>query len=174
VDFTFALCADPWRKEGIMSLARSPTWLLAVGSLVLIACGALVVMRPTAPGPVYAVTAIRAALAGRPQAWMGQTVEIRAVAEPCPWWEEQGRLQYCADQPLMLVGSPTGAPVDPLPVARAALQPLISFLRGLPILGQVLPRPSIVPLLVQARFRVRLQALPCYEALLLDVAPASS
>jgi hypothetical protein len=130
---------------------------------------------------VYAVAAIRAALAHRPQAWVGQTVEIRAVAEPCPWWEEQGRLQHCADQPLVLVDSPTGAPADPLPVARAAPRPLLSFLRGLPLLGRVLPRPLMVPLFVRARFHVRLRALspgsctslPCYEALLLDAVPDS-
>jgi hypothetical protein len=77
----------------------------------------------------------------------------------------------------VLIGAPTDAPADPLPLIRPAPQPLVTFARGLPILGDLLPRPPVLPRFTPSPFRVRLLSLPtcshgrCYAALLLDVAP---
>jgi len=130
--------------------------------------------RAVAYGSVYSMADLRERLAAQPASWVGRIVVVRAIAEPCPWWDESACLQHCASRPLMLFGAPAEAPTDPLPLVRAAPQPLWSFLHGLPVIGDLLPRSSTVPLLVPARFRVRLLAPPiractgCYEALLLD------
>jgi hypothetical protein len=128
-------------------------------------------------GPDYTVADLRSRLAARPAAWVGRTVVVRAIAEPCPWWGAAARLLRCDARALVLVGTPAEAPADPLPLVQPAPLGIVSVVRGLPILGALLPRPPAVPLFTRARFRVRLFALPtcshgaCYAALLLGVAP---
>jgi hypothetical protein len=132
-------------------------------------------------GPVYSVAAVRAHLDRDPRTWVGRVVLVRALAEPCPWWGALSRPRHCAGQQLVLVGTPAEPPAPPLPLVPLAPRPLRSFVRGLPILGDVLPRPRPVSWSAPARFRVRLlvspaatcSAAPCYEALLLDAAPGA-
>jgi hypothetical protein len=118
-------------------------------------------------GPVHTVADPRERLAAQPASWVGRTVVVRAIAGPCPWWIAGARLEYCAGQPLVLYGTATDAPADPLPLLRPAPQPLLTALRRVPVWPRFTP----------ARFRVRLFALPtcshgaCYAALLLGVAP---
>jgi hypothetical protein len=128
-------------------------------------------------GPDFTVADLRSRLAARPAAWVGRTVVVRAIAEPCPWWGAAARLLRCDVRALVLVGTPAEAPADPLPLVQPAPMGIVSVVRGLPILGALLHRPPAVPLFTRARFRVRLLALPagsgasCYEALLLDAGP---
>jgi hypothetical protein len=133
-------------------------------------------------GPVYPIAAMQDNLTYDPGAWVGRTVVLRAIALPCPWWGATARLQRCGGRPLVLVATPTDAPNAPLPLVRPAPQPLLSFLSGLPVFGDLLPRSPAVPVGAPARFRVRLVALPagacaghlpCYEALWLDATPDS-
>jgi hypothetical protein len=124
-------------------------------------------------GPDYTVADLRSRLAALPAAWVGRTVVVRAIAEPCPWWGAAASLLQCDGRSLVLVGTPA----DPLPLVRPAPQGILSVVRGPPIPGALLPRPPAVPLFWRARFRVHLFALPtcsgtsCYEALLLDAGP---
>jgi hypothetical protein len=75
------------------------------------------------------------------QAWVGQTVVIRAIAEPCPWWGAQARLQQCADRHLVLVGAPTDEAAEPLPIGRAGPASLARIAQRLAFLGGLLPPP---------------------------------
>src|SRR5690349_1132059 len=58
-----------------------------------------------APSTVYSLAALRASVEHAPAHWLGRTVVVRALAEPCPWWGEMARLQHCAGQPLALLGT---------------------------------------------------------------------
>jgi hypothetical protein len=141
--------------------------------LLLRLAGALGGYQP-APGPVYSVAALRQRLATQPAAWVGRTVLVHAMAEPCPWWGAAERLRRCAGRQLVLAGASTDAPADPLPLIRPALPPLLTRVRSLPVLGALLPQAPGMPLFTPARFRVRLLAQPacagaaCYAALLLE------
>jgi hypothetical protein len=72
----------------------------------------------------------------------------------------------------------TGA-VAPLPLALAGPDPLLAIVRRVPLLGSLAPAPQAVHWDVAATYRAQLRATnealcgtpPCYEALLLDVAP---
>jgi hypothetical protein len=158
-------------------------WLLAVllSSLLsvwlVVVAGRLVWSRP-APSTVYSLAVLRALLERAPVHWLGRTVVVRALAAPCPWWGAAARLQHCAGQPLVLVGTATDAPTGPLPLACPAPSPLWTVLRRLPWLGDMLPQPTlVVDPLVPARYRVRLLVLPAgagpgvYAALPLAVTP---
>jgi hypothetical protein len=131
-------------------------------------------------GRVYTVAEVRAHLAHDAKEWVGHTILVRAMAEPCPWWGALAALEHCAGREIVLVGVTSDAPVDPVPLTRQDGNPLESLLRDLPVFGDVLSRPRVVPLYTPARFAVRLSVLPtsacgnrlpCYQALLLDDAP---
>lgn len=125
--------------------------------------------------PVYSLAAIRAQLAQQPQAWVGQTVAVRAVVAPCPWWGGAARLRHCAGRQLVLFGEPAGVPADPLPLVRPPSHPLLAVLRALPLVGALLPAPPLLQLGAAATYRVRLRATAvkgcgagtCVEAVLL-------
>src|SRR5262249_46747214 len=142
----------------------------------LVACTGCLVERTQASSRVYTLAALRALEEGTPARWAGRTVVVRALAEPCPWWGATARLQHCAGQSLVLIGTATDAPTAPLPLVRPVPSPLWAVLSRLPWLGDRLPRPKPVDPFVPARFKVRLLALPscagagCDEALL-DAAP---
>jgi hypothetical protein len=147
---------------------------LATSMLLAVAAGSQVPR-----SPIHSVAQVQAGLADHPQAWLQRTVPVRAIAEPCPWWGAAERLRRCAGRPLVLAGTSTDAPADPLPLIRPAPQPLLTRVRRLPVLGTLLPQAPGIPLFTLARFRIRLLASPagsgagCYEALLLDAAPAA-
>jgi hypothetical protein len=131
-------------------------------------------------GPVYTVAEVRAHLANDAKEWVGRTILVRAMAEPCPWWGALAALQHCAGREIVLVGATSDAPADPVPLTRQAANLLVSLLRGFPVFGNVLSRPRVIPLFTPTRFAVRLSMLPtdacasrlpCYQALLLDPAP---
>ncbi len=155
--------------------------LAAAGSLFGIAGAGVVLMGSHArASQVYTVAQVRDRLNARPAEWEGRTVVVQGLAEPCPWWGGTGQAWYCADRPLVLAPGPADAGAAPLPLVRSASQQPVGFLSDLPVIGQLLPRPPAVPLLVPARFRVRLlgepasacgEHRPCYEAQWLDATP---
>lgn len=160
-----------------------PGLLLAQLGLVLTISlfAAITARRAVAPGPVYALAQVQAGLADHPRAWVGRTVWVRGMAEPCPWWGGTTRLWQCADEPLILVADPAGQVAEPLPLSQPAPNALLAVLRGLPLLHDLVARWRAVPVFTPARFRVRIHSLaapacggrsPCYEVLLLDTAPS--
>jgi hypothetical protein len=132
--------------------------------------------------PVYTVAQVQAGLADHPQVWVGRTVQVRGMTEPCLWWGGTTSLWQCADDLLVLISGPSDAVAEPLPLGQTA-GTMLDLLRGLPVLRDLLARPGRVPMYTPSRFRVRLQRLaaqscggraPCYVALLLEVAPEAS
>jgi hypothetical protein len=89
------------------------------------------------------------------------------------------RLQHCAGQHLVLLGTVTDAPSEPLPLVRPTPSSLWVILRGLPLVGSFVPAPHAIPWGAVGTYRVQLRAVPtgtclappCYEALLPDTMP---
>lgn len=149
-----------------------------VAAIVLVA-GLCLQARGTASGagPVYSLAQIQARLAEQPWRWLGRTLRLRALAQPCPTWGSPHDPLHCATWQPVLV-DPDGAALDPpLPLATGPGDPLLDRLRELPLVGQLLPAQRLVWEQPEA-YRVRLvmrasrtcSAAPCYEALLLDAA----
>jgi hypothetical protein len=146
-----------------------------LGLMLLTGLGVAALSTRQDQGPVFTVAELRERLAAQPASWLGRTVVVHAIVEPCPWGEAPGRRLHCADHALVLAGLPSEAPTEPLPLVRMAPRPLAVFLRGLPLLGAMLPRSPVVLPFAVARFHVRPQTLPahscagnlpCYQALL--------
>jgi hypothetical protein len=161
-----------------------PHHRLLLGALLSSLLGAWLVAlsgRPVwgtpAPSKVYMLAALQTLVDRAPARWVGRSVVARALAEPCPWWGAAARVRHCAGQPLVLVGTATDAPTAPLPLVRPAPSPLLTALRRLPWLGDLLPQPAPVDPLVPARYRVWLLVPPacagagCFEAALLAATP---
>lgn len=163
-----------------MRLVRLLIVLLTAGTLAL-SLGSAIVVTHLHTGPVYSLAQIQTELADHPHAWVGRTVLVRGVAEPCPWWGQTARLRQCADQPLVLVPAPADPRANPLPLRQQAPTQLLALLRGLPLLHDLVSPSPAVLVFRPARFRVHVHTLAasacggrstCYEALL-DAAPGA-
>jgi hypothetical protein len=149
----------------------------------LVAVGLLASRLVVIPGPmarVYSVAALRTLVERAPAQWLGQELVVRGLVGPCPWWGVAARIEHCAGQPLVLIGAPGEAAASPLPLVRPAPQPLLSMMRSLPILGDLLPRSPALVLhwSTVTTYRIRVQAIAnsicgthtCYQATLLAAA----
>jgi len=137
-------------------------------------------------GTVYGVATVDANLAQDPGSWLGRTIQVRGELIPCmplstvrngPCAElipNSGRLEGYIES-----ASPS---VAALGVARGGLDPVRGFLRGIPLVGRLVPAPQELQWGVVATYRVQLAAVPaipdsscgagaCAEAKLLDSAP---
>jgi hypothetical protein len=133
---------------------------------------------PGAAGPVYTVAQLRERLAAHPRAWVGRVVLVRAIASGCWALGGPGNAQCRIWRPGLIdqLGQE-----NPLALAWATQGPLLSTLRQLPLLGDLLPAPHGTHWDLPAVYRVQIQAVaagrcgaaPCYQALLLDVSPGS-
>lgn len=137
---------------------------------------------------VYSLAGLESHLAHEPAAWLqrsvrtrallgGQCTEIVDLAAAC------GASRMALIDPHARADSGSGSIAQPLPLAWGKPPALLAFLRRVPLVGQLLPRPQIVHLGVPAVYRIQVRPTacvlsadpPCYEALLLDaIAPDSS
>jgi hypothetical protein len=161
------------------------TWLLPLAVLLGLAPLAI---RWLAAGPghgqasaVYTVAQVRDHLARDRAAWVGRTVRIRALAEPCPARGNPYGPMGCP-RPQPDLADPEGADLaDPLPLVVGSGSPLLAALRRLPLVGGWVPPLPAPPWEVLHTYQVRLQAAPggscgvalCFEAVLLDAAPGA-
>ena len=135
---------------------------------------------PRGQGPVYTVAQVEAELAGQPERWLGRTVRLRAIADPCPMWGSPSMGLHCLNAQPVLVDQ-EGSRADSLPLTWRQQGALLASLRGVPLLGKLVPAPQVLGWEARATYRVRLRAAPatncgylrCYEAVLLDAAPGS-
>jgi hypothetical protein len=106
-------------------------------------------------------------------------VRVVALAEPCAAWGSPHNPLGCP-RPAPVLVDPAGTDLaDPLPLTVGPSNPLLAFVRRVPVLGGLAPAPQAVHWEVVATYRVRLGAMPhrlcgttpCYEARLLDAAP---
>jgi hypothetical protein len=149
--------------------------ILATSLVVTITAGSALT-----PGTVYTAPQVQAGLADQPQAWVGRTVRVRGMAEPCPYSGGTAYLWQCADDPLILVSDSTDRGAVPLPLSPSAPNALLAVLRNLPLLHDLAFRSPAVPVFAPERFQVQVRSVdvqtcggrsPCYEAVLLDATP---
>jgi hypothetical protein len=129
-------------------------------------------------GPVYSVAQVQARLERQPDRWLGLPVRLRAVAEPCPMWGSASMGMHCLSSQPVLVDQANSL-ADSLPLTWRQQSSLLAFLRGIPLVGELLPAPRMANWAAPATYRVQFRAAPatscgyspCYRALLLDAAP---
>jgi hypothetical protein len=152
----------------------------SVAAAALLMAGLCLQVRGTATsaGPVYSLAQIQARLAEQPGRWLGRTLRLRALAQPCPTWGSPHDPLHCATRQPVLV-DPDGAALDPpLPLAAGPGDPLLDVLRGLPLVGRLLPAQRLAwerPAAYRVRLGLRASrtcgAATCYQALLQDAMP---
>jgi hypothetical protein len=147
--------------------------------VLLIGLAVAALSRHLEQAPVYRVDAVVALLARNPGAWVGKTVWVRGVALACMPSPNVANILYCYRQPLELRDPGLGGASDALPLAWGAHPSWLAFLRGVPVLGALLPAPQAPHWGVDATYRVQFRAvppdsctsIPCFQAQLLDAAP---
>jgi hypothetical protein len=156
------------RRSCNVAVSR-PFFLMMVSSLLIAVCGAaLTTTRQLAGSRVYSVAQVQRQLARDARWWLGRTILVRGMVA--------GEPAYHPAPSLVAVDA--AAPVDPLPLAWAGVDPLRAYLRRLPVLGSLAPQAQAVRWGVVAVYRIQLRVAPasscpdppCYEAVLPDAA----
>jgi hypothetical protein len=152
-------------------------------ALVLVMTGTLAAGNRATAGPVYSLAGLEEKLDHAPRAWVGRSVLVRAVVEPCSWWARRTHLEACTGRSLLLVSGLTATHAAPMPLNQSQPVHVLSFLSGEPVIGGLvlaLLRPAPAPYWgVEATYLVRLSAVDstgcgaslCYEARLLAASP---
>jgi hypothetical protein len=123
-------------------------------------------------GRVYGVSEVSAGLAQTPERWVGATVWVQGVlAGARQQHDTRGEWEivappHLADPVGMAMGVPFTATMD-LAVSWSTATPLWAWLRRLPLLGRVLPRPQTAQWGRLATYRVRLRVVPGHVSVLL-------
>jgi hypothetical protein len=166
-----------WRTQAVWLLLPCALGLAAVA----LAAGIVPATGRRVGGSVYTVAQVQAHLVDDATTWVGRTVRVRALAEPCPAWGSPHSPLHCRRLAPVLV-DPAGTDLaDPLPLVVRPGSPLLAALRRLPLAGGLLAAAPAPPWEVLRTYRVRLQAAPgsscgavsCFAALLLAVAPGA-
>jgi hypothetical protein len=146
---------------------------LIILTILAALCGpALAAVHNSGSEPVYSVAVARAYLSRDPRTWAGRTVLERGFLDGCPHQACPGHEPSFS--PLLDVNQPASS----VSVAWAGPDPVLAFLRRLPVLGALLPAPQVPHWGTVATYRVRLRVLaagaclapPCYEVQVLDAA----
>jgi hypothetical protein len=155
-------------------MLRSPAFRLGLAGLLLAGwLTALATHVHLEHSPVYTVAQVQTLLAREPKQWLGRTLLLHGMVAGEP-----------AYHPMpSLVDADAAVAIAPLPVARSTRpDPLRAFLRRVPLLGELVPAPQALRWGADATYRVQLRGAPgtwctmppCYQAVLLDAAPAAS
>ncbi len=159
--------------------------LISGSGIVFVALLAAFVVGRLAPAEqVYAVADVQAGLREHPQAWIGRSILVRAVAVVAysgpglpaaptpinPLSPPSGVFVRMALVPATITGRPMGDPFDPFSqVPRLSvrtrlmphpLDPLLRMLRAVPLLAHLLPGPRVTRLRYHAAMIFRLKFLP--------------
>jgi hypothetical protein len=152
------------------------TLVFATGSAVM------ALSRPVSHDPVYSVAAVRANLAHDARDWVGRTILVRGGLTTCMAIPSEGYGPCAALVPdswqPSRVDPSSPAEIEPLPVTRAGLDPRLTRLRRVPLLGELMPAPQVLHWGAISPYRVQLRAIAnspcgagiCFEAVLLDAA----
>jgi len=154
-------------------------WLVAPLGVLLAAVLAVAAFAGVGRSPIYSVAAVQAGLARDPQAWLGRTVLVRGVVEPCLGSGSLARFLHCHRQPQDRLDPDPATEGGSLPLVSGSQNVWLAFLRHLPLMDRVLPPQQTPQWRTLATYRVQLRAMPAgdctgqpyYEALLLDAAP---
>jgi hypothetical protein len=148
------------------------------GLVLLVGLVVAALSRHLEQAPVYRVDAVVSLLARNPGAWVGKTVWVRGVALACLPSGGPARVLHCQGRPQEIRDPGPGAS-DSLPLAWGTQPPWLAFLRGVPVLGTLLPAAQAPHWGADATYHVQFRtvpadsctALPCFQAQLLDAAP---
>ena len=125
-------------------------------------------------GPVHTPSELYADLVRGPESWVRQVALVRgSVVGAC-----LHNLSCTVRMPSLIDADAHGV-VLPLPLDPGSTDPLLEFLRHLPLVGRFAPRPQVVRWGTVTTYRVQLRTMPdtvcgastCHEAVLLDTAP---
>jgi len=89
-------------------------------------------------GPVYSVAQVRNELGRAPAQWAGRTVQIRGILQSSPTWPCAFTGGTCAAAETQLTDAETPGAAG-LTVAITPAEPLVRWLRRLPLLGPLFP-----------------------------------
>lgn len=150
-----------------ISLRMSPVHLLLVAfaplAAALLCLGAHAVARTFVPqpaGPVYSLNTLWAHLQRDPARWLGRTVRVHAVAEPCAL-PLADSTPPCADpRPALFDAGPH--PHGALLLLPGGATPAtLGWLRGLPIMGTLIPPPPEPRWGVSRDYMLQIRLTPC-------------
>jgi hypothetical protein len=119
---------------------------------------------------VYTVSEVQAGLVRAPGLWIGRTVRVQGVVVGGRQWRDTRDGWTMIVQPQLIDPAGTGD----LPLSRDSSGRRLRWLRGLPLLGRLLPRPQTLVWDQRATYRLELRTVAgracpdCYEAVLLD------
>jgi hypothetical protein len=135
-------------------MTRSLRLLVALPALLLPTGGAAMVATSRGDhAPAYTVAQVRAHLVDDPAAWVGRTVRVRGVATKCFMLLEHGYFRCLPLRQPQLSDPDLEVASEPL-LAWAAPDPLLAFVRRVPLLGGRLPAPQAVDWWEVATYRV--------------------
>jgi hypothetical protein len=130
---------------------------------------------------VYTVAELRAGLHQDPGTWVGRTLRVRGVVMWCGATLTGLPTAPCIRGLAVLRGVTGAGEGSSLLLGRGQPDPAYAPLRGIPLLGYLLPAPAAFHWGVPATYTVEIVALPAarpdtkamydYEALLQDAAP---
>jgi hypothetical protein len=154
-----------------------------LGVLLVVGLGIVALPSRTDRSPVYTVAQVRTHLVRQPHAWRDRTLLLRGVAVVAGTCLPPSgpQLALCAPSRAVLDAADAPSSGTALPLASAGPDPLLVLVRRLPLLGGLLPAPQAAAWGKVATYRLQLWAIPdavcaaatCYEAVLLDAAPAA-
>jgi hypothetical protein len=126
--------------------------------------------------PIYRVADLRRAVGRDPGSWLGRTVVVRGRMATYSTWSAPDSIVKAT----VLVDPGTAYDTTALSVVLGSEDPLLTFLRHVPLLGEQVPAPQALRWGAVATYRVQLRLAPavscsgmrvCYAALLLDAEP---
>lgn len=163
---------------------RSSTWLLflvvpALAGTLLWASQAI----HAAPfgeraSPVYSVATLRANLTRHPAAWEGRSVFVHAIAGNCIDWVAMHG-SSCVEWSSDLMDTGAASAAEYLPLVKQRTPALLTLLRHLPLLEQLVSAPQAMYWGIPGIYRIKLLRMPCssrgapdcYRAQVLDAVP---
>jgi len=151
-------------------------WLLVIPMLMalLLWLGSAIqsALLPTASsGPIYSMTTLWLQLARNPDSVLHHPVQVQATARFCALWIS-GSGSTCLSQQSQLVEnqSPSASAAMPMIIADAAMPLIIedaprlrTLVRGLPVLGALLPAPQVIQWEAPAVYTITIEPQPCAD-----------
>jgi hypothetical protein len=135
--------------------------------------------RGAVPARIYTLTALRTQLQREPLAWLNKTVHVRALLTSCRDVAPVAGSSPCQDRQVALLDPQATHRTWKLPVLLGSAPPMLTVLRQVPLLGDLVPAPQVLRWGTAAVYAVQLRRAPCsqpggpacFAALLLDAGP---
>jgi hypothetical protein len=117
-----------------------------------------------AGGPVYSIAALDAKLAHDPAAWLGATVQVRAVLGQVCLATTHSYPPSCATVQLTLADPNPTSTAPALPLAWDPQSTVSTVLRRIPLLRALMPPAQTLHAGGPAVYRIKVQHGPCVQS----------